>query len=690
MLDLGPRHGGEQRARVRVERAFEQDLAGSDLHEPSRAHDRDAIRHVVHHREVVGDEEIGEAELALEVLQEVQYLGLHGDVEGRHRLVADEELGLQGERTRDADALALSAGEAVRIAAEPPGVEPGQGHEPLHLRDPGRAVADPVNHERFTHDVEDRHARVEGAERVLKDELDPRPEADELAVVETVEPHQGPVVVEDDRAFVRVHRAHDHLAHGGLAAPALPDETKAFPPVDPEAHPVDRRAGLARGRPGAAGFGRPRPAGRRPRPPVHERRRLTSPGRPVRSPGRPPGETREAAHEPEPGARGVLLADVLELEEGEVRNARRRLSRARAAVRERAPLPPHVDVSDRGQPLAAVHSHSRHGPHQGLEIGVARVPEEVLDGAPLHQPPVVDHHHVVREARHHPEVVGDEEERHVELRLEVAHEFQGARLHDDVERGGRFVGDEQDGPAHEGHRDHRSLAKPPRELERIGVERAGRIGEADQIQHLAHRLPPLGPGAVAAVQAKRLHDLVADRMERRERGHRLLEDDGDPPAPERSVRGRIRVQAREVEGRLAEPPRGVGEQDLPADHMGAPREDPEHRLGDDRLPGARFADQGHRAAGRHVERHPLDRVHGPLLPEPELHLEVADGQERRRGGRPGPGHAGRRARGDALREIGEVGIRHRRSGRAGRGPRTAPRRGHRRPGRVRPPRSSPG
>ena len=376
----------------------------------------------------------------------------------------------------------------------------------------------------------------------------------------------------------------------------------------------------------------------------------------------------------------VLLADVLDLEEREVHRARHRLSRARTAVRERAALPPHVDASHRGQALAAVHSHARHRPHQGLEIGVARVAKQVRDRAPLHQPPVVDHHHFVREACHHPEVVGDEKERHVELGLEVPHELQGARLHDDVERGGRLVRDQQGGPAHEGHRDHRALAKPPGELERIGVEGRRGVRKSDESQHLAHHLARLGPGAVAAVQAKRLHDLVPHGVERRERRHRLLEDDGDPPAPEGAVRGRMGIQAREVEGRLANAPGRVGEEDLPAGDVGAPRENSQHRLGDDRLARARLADEGDGAAGRHVERHPPDRPHRPLLTEPELHLEVSYGEE---GGRHGNGRSEHREPSNGRFNHPESRLP------ALGGPRAAPRRAPQ-PRRVPPPRSSPG
>ena len=66
--------------------------------------------------EVVGDEEVGEAEAILQVGEEVDDLGLDGDVEGADGLVADDEVGFDGEGAGDADALALAAAELVRVA----------------------------------------------------------------------------------------------------------------------------------------------------------------------------------------------------------------------------------------------------------------------------------------------------------------------------------------------------------------------------------------------------------------------------------------------------------------------------------------------------------------------------------------------------------------------------------------------
>ena len=70
------------------------------------------------HREVVRDEQVGQAELALQVAQQVDDLRLHRDVERRHRLVADDQARVERERAGDADALALPAGKLVRIAVE--------------------------------------------------------------------------------------------------------------------------------------------------------------------------------------------------------------------------------------------------------------------------------------------------------------------------------------------------------------------------------------------------------------------------------------------------------------------------------------------------------------------------------------------------------------------------------------------
>ena len=64
----------------------------------------------------MGDEDHAQRELAPHCRKERQHLGLHGDIERRHRLVGHQQAGAHGQRAGDGDALALAARELVRVA----------------------------------------------------------------------------------------------------------------------------------------------------------------------------------------------------------------------------------------------------------------------------------------------------------------------------------------------------------------------------------------------------------------------------------------------------------------------------------------------------------------------------------------------------------------------------------------------
>ena len=121
---VGHRHRRQQRLGVRVRRAGRRcSSAGADLDDLAEVHHRHPVGDVAHHRQVVGDEHVGQAELVLQILEQVDDAGLDRHVERRHRLVEHEQLGLERERPGDADALALTAGELVRVAAGVLGLE---------------------------------------------------------------------------------------------------------------------------------------------------------------------------------------------------------------------------------------------------------------------------------------------------------------------------------------------------------------------------------------------------------------------------------------------------------------------------------------------------------------------------------------------------------------------------------------
>ena len=57
---------------------------------------------------------------ALQLAQQVEDLGLHGDVEGGGRLVGDEQVRFARYRAGDQDALRHAAGQLVRVGGEGP------------------------------------------------------------------------------------------------------------------------------------------------------------------------------------------------------------------------------------------------------------------------------------------------------------------------------------------------------------------------------------------------------------------------------------------------------------------------------------------------------------------------------------------------------------------------------------------
>jgi hypothetical protein len=194
----------------------------------------------------------------------------------------------------------------------------------------------------------------------------------------------------------------------------------------------------------------------------------------------------------------------------------------------------------------------------------------------------------------------DQQQGHAQFPLQVAHQLQDHRLDGHVERRGGLVGDQQRRPADQRHGDHHALAQSARQFERIGAQRALRVGKPDQAQHVLGQFHRLGLAGLA-VQQQRLADLVAHGVQRRQRGHRFLEDDRDAPAADRAIGRAVRRDLGQVR-HLARRAR-VGEQDLAARDPPGARQDAHDRLADHRLARAGFADHRHRAARGHAERH---------------------------------------------------------------------------------------
>ena len=115
-----------------MHRILEQLLGGCPLYTLPQIHHRDLIGDVLHHAQIMRNKEIRQADLLLQVHQEVQNLGLDGHVQRGHRLVADDKLGIHRQCPGDADPLPPAAIQLMGIGILQAGGQANGVHQLTH------------------------------------------------------------------------------------------------------------------------------------------------------------------------------------------------------------------------------------------------------------------------------------------------------------------------------------------------------------------------------------------------------------------------------------------------------------------------------------------------------------------------------------------------------------------------------
>ena len=169
---VGQGHRAQQRVGVGVLRVVVDRRGVAPLHQLTQVHDPDLVAHEPAGGQVVGDVDVGQAELVLEVQHQLQDLRADRHVQRGDGRVGDDQLRLGDQRPGDHHALLLSAGDVLGVGVE---VALGGG-EPAalqHLRDLGAdlgpARRQAVDPQRVSHAPHDGHGRVEGGVCVLED-----------------------------------------------------------------------------------------------------------------------------------------------------------------------------------------------------------------------------------------------------------------------------------------------------------------------------------------------------------------------------------------------------------------------------------------------------------------------------------------------------------------------------------------
>jgi len=233
--DLGYGHCGEQSTGVGMELVVVQLAFIGQLDQLAQIHNADTVGNVTDNAQVMGDEEVSKAEVILQLGEQVEDLGLNGNVKGGNGFVADDELGVHGQGTGDSDTLTLAAGELVGVAV---GVE---GSETDHAQQLGGTLFDLLfgshlmgQHGLLKHGTNG-HTGVKGSVGILENDLHLAADFAHLGTVQLAEI----LTVEDNFTGGGLDELKNGLTEGGLTASGFADETKGLTAVDEKAYIVN-------------------------------------------------------------------------------------------------------------------------------------------------------------------------------------------------------------------------------------------------------------------------------------------------------------------------------------------------------------------------------------------------------------------------------------------------------------------
>ena len=243
------------------------------------------------------------------------------------------------------------------------------------------------------------------------------------------------------------------------------------------------------------------------------------------------------------------------------------------------------------------------GRQQFAGIGMLRVGKDRLGRAGLDDFAILHHADLVSDAANDAQVVGDEQQPHVLGALKFGQKVQDLRLDGDIERRCGFVRDQDVRLVGQRHGDHHPLPLPARKLVGIGAKPGFRVADTGPGQ----QLKDTAAGRVAdqpLMQRQRFRQLPFDRVQRVERGHRLLKDEADVVAAH---------IAEQVVGGADHLPAVIGDGTFDHGRGGQQRHGGKRGHG---LARAAFADQRHGFAAIDAKARPAHRRNGaPVLAE---------------------------------------------------------------------------
>ena len=218
-------------------------LAHAQLNDIACVHDCDAVGNIGDHAEVMGDINTGKLETVAQLLDQVQYLSLNGNVQRGGGLVADEYFGTAGYRDSDNHALTHAAGELMGILpCTARGLVDAYIHQYVqHLLVSFSLRYMLVQHDGFHDLCADGLQRIQAGHRILHYHGD-LAAADLQPVLLLIQLCQIHAVVQNGTGFdiaVLIVETHEALGENTLAGAGFADYGKAFALIKIQRHIAD-------------------------------------------------------------------------------------------------------------------------------------------------------------------------------------------------------------------------------------------------------------------------------------------------------------------------------------------------------------------------------------------------------------------------------------------------------------------
>ena len=236
MLGIEDRIGGEQGRRIVMGRTVEDGAGRAELDDLAQIHHRHPIGDPPDDIEIMADDEIGEAQLALHLGQQVQHLALDREIEPRGRLVGHDDPRPHGERPHHRHAPGLAAAQLMGIAIQDIARQAKLGEGAFDLP-PGVGRQRPADAQRLLQQAPDGEARGERGDGILEQELDAlrQPALGRCRGAARVD------AVEQDPPGCQRQQADQRLGQGGLAATAFAHQAEGLAFPDRQAQAVHGR-----------------------------------------------------------------------------------------------------------------------------------------------------------------------------------------------------------------------------------------------------------------------------------------------------------------------------------------------------------------------------------------------------------------------------------------------------------------